>query len=303
MLKELDGKVLSEMGRKYLRYFEGLEEFSREFYQMEYAYQQSLKYRAEGNLEKAVDAIRKCRPEEIIEQYARFSAGKGITKGEKGILISLNLDWVPYIENQLQAVGEKPIRYNFAPTVHPKFGQGILRTNFFFDSEQHLWRNFGQEETDANTYYLGATMPLDENDTIPDFMRMIWSSGIESDSLIQFTIRPLMAGLQTIGPNRELLASELLPGDYRLQLLFSPSAPGKMNENMIDIAVYDQQKHQPILTDRIALTKTGEELHEVLLKNYEIFVSGLGELRVEISPLQGKSHICGAVLKLLKRHD
>ncbi len=109
ILDKLNLKFLTDNGLKHVVYFKRMEQFYGNFYRTENAYQNSLRFLAEGDVENSIESIRRCQPEQIIEQFASGVAAKGITKGESGLIISLNLGWLPYIENQKQALGEKPI--------------------------------------------------------------------------------------------------------------------------------------------------------------------------------------------------
>lgn len=298
LLEAVDEQAFSETGKKYLRYFKGLEAFSRDFYRMEHAYQQSLKYKAEGAIAKAADAVRQCKPEQLLARYAGFSAEKGITKGEKGVLISLNLGWLPFIENQRQALGQSPIRCNFAPTVHPRFGQGLLRTGFFMDTGQNLWRNYGREETGAYAYELSnRKLPPDDADSIPGAYREICRSGIESKTTIRFNLQPVMADIKPFGPTRDRVSAEIRPGRYRLQLLFAPALTGETKEeNIQTLFVYNRRGQPAIITERLGTDQQTGGKHDIILKTYEVPVPRQGEVIIELEPVKGKANICGAVL-------
>lgn len=296
LLEAVSVRALTGYGKKYLQYFKGLEVFSREFYRIEHAYQQSLRHYAEGAVNEAEEAIRQCNPEQIVDQYARFSAGKGITKGEKGILISLNLSWIPYIESQRQALRESPIRCNFAPTIHPKFGQGLLLTNFFIDKEQNLWRNYGFEETGAPAYELSDKLRLGRTGSIPGVFEEIYFSGIESDSTIRFTIRPMMSDVKPVGPTRDLISNRVRPGPYQLQLLFASSLKGNTDENITDILVYTHPGQPAVATDIINVRRNTGGKTGMILKTYDLIVPDKGEVIIELKAMKGKAGICGAVL-------
>jgi hypothetical protein len=88
-------------------------------------------------------------PAAAIGQYARTIAHGGTTHGEKGILISLNLRWLPYFVSLRQALGMEPLRIRFAPTSHEPLAQSPGRNTFAFDPEGHLWQVLGQTEAGA----------------------------------------------------------------------------------------------------------------------------------------------------------
>lgn len=300
LLEAIDKDKLTESGKEYFGYFKGLENFSIDFYKAENAYQRSLKYRAKGLIEEAIEAILLCEPEKLISQYAKFSAEKGITKGEKGVIISMNLSWLPFIESQRQSLGLSPIRYNFGPTIRPRFGQGLLRTNFFVDKEQRLWRNYGNEETGALAYNLKMDSQLKKDDSSSAAYKEICTSGIVSDTALSFSMKPIMADIRPSGPTENLIASNLRPGEYELKVWFAPPGMSEKREaSVIDVSVYNNRNKLPVISERIRRGK-GKNNFKTLVKTYKVSVEDNEEVILELTPVRGKISICGAVLNWLK---
>ncbi len=118
-------------------------------------------FRAEGAHQAAVARIRggdragaralmpQVPPAGVIEQYARLSSIGGITRGELGVLVTMNLKWLPYVESVRQALGLRPVRIDFGPTSHEDAAQGAGTLTFHADAESNLWRVLGRRETGA----------------------------------------------------------------------------------------------------------------------------------------------------------
>ena len=100
----------------------------------------------DGKREKATQFARKLKPEGSIKMYAETIAEFGATKGEKGILLSLNLRWLPDYIDVKQRTGLEPVRINFQPTSHDPLAQGAGNNTFFIDEEKNLWSSLGEKE-------------------------------------------------------------------------------------------------------------------------------------------------------------
>ncbi|HEX4031870.1 MAG TPA: hypothetical protein VHX20_16000 [Terracidiphilus sp.] len=107
--------------------------------------------RSETDLKAGKEALARAdiasvSPQQVIEQYARAIAHGHTSAGEKGILISLNLRWLPYFEAQRQAVGLDPMVVEIAPTHHAPLAQGAGRYTFDFDTAGRPIEVLGTEE-------------------------------------------------------------------------------------------------------------------------------------------------------------
>ena len=88
----------------------------------------------------------------MIEQFAKFSSLGGITRGEQGLVVSMNLRWLPHYVRQRQALGMEPVRYNFGPTSHDPLAQGAGKFTFHFDADHAVWECLGEKETGARVF-------------------------------------------------------------------------------------------------------------------------------------------------------
>ena len=160
-----------------------------------------------GDLAGARAALAKCQPEEVIRQYARFSSLGGITRGEQGMVVALNVHWLVHYVQQRQALGLEPVRYKFAPTSHEPLAQTPGLFTYHFDAGHHLWQTLGTKETGARTFVLPPETKVTLGEGQPEMYAEICRAGIESDKPIQLTLRPIMG------------KGALSKGDYRLRLL------------------------------------------------------------------------------------
>jgi hypothetical protein len=177
------------------KYHRGLEEFIAAFYQTHEQFQNAETLWKKGDLAGARAVMANCRPEPVIEQFAKFSSIGGMTRGEQGLLVSLNTRWLVYYVRLRQALGMEPVRYNFAPTSHDKLAQAAGRFTYYFDADHRVWQTLGSEETGAETF--SAASASDE----------IARHGLQSDKPITLTLQPIVH------------KAPLPAGKYRLRLL------------------------------------------------------------------------------------
>ena len=119
-----------------------------------------------------------CRPEPVIEQFAKFSSLGGITRGEQGLVVSMNTRWLTHIVRHRQALGLEPVRIKFGPTQHDPLAQMPRPVHVPFRRRSEVWQVLGEEETGARVF------------TAPAASEDIARTGIQSDRPFSFTLRP-----------------------------------------------------------------------------------------------------------------
>ena len=187
-------------------YYRGLEQFIAAFCETHDLFQRAQAALASNEVAQARSLMAQCHPEEVIRQFATFSSIGGITRGEQGLVVSLNTRWLVYYVRLRQMLGLEPVRYSFAPTSHDPLAQAPGRFTYLFDADHHVWQTLGTEETGAQTF------------AAPKAKEPIGLYGLQSDKPVSLTVRPIVH------------KASLLPGDYRLRLvLLDPdsTAPGQ----------------------------------------------------------------------------
>ena len=172
-------------------YFEDWEGYAQGVFEAQSALQKSEAALKAGDLALARREIAAAAPESAIEEYAK-TIRHGITsRGEKGILISMNLRWLPYFEAQRQAVELEPLKIEFAPTYHDALAQQPGLYSYDFDPSHRVIEVLGPQElgVEVREFEGGAPCP----------------SGIEVQSPVTLTVGGL-AG------------TSLPAGTYRLRL-------------------------------------------------------------------------------------
>ncbi len=198
ILRTLEPQAQSQAAKTWVAYFENWERFVQSFYTAQGTLQRSLEASAAGDLESARLEILAARPETAIEQYSRTIVLGGPTKGEQGILVSLNLRWLPYFYAQRQTLGLEPLRIRFAPTTTEALAQLPGRFTYAFDTNQRLWLVLGSAETGGDVQAGGDKTPC--------------SGGLQVDRSISLAL-PGMSG-QAIPAGPAQVIVDVPPGDH-----------------------------------------------------------------------------------------
>ena len=201
LLKQMEPLAQTGTERDWVGYFKDWEQYAQGVYEAQSALQKSEAAMQAGNLAQARDAIAEARPESAIESYARAIRHGQTSQSEKGILLTLNLRWLPFFEAQRQAVGLEHLHVEFAPTIHEPLAQGQGHYSYDFDSAKHVLEVLGTAElgADVKQFEAGGACP----------------SGIEVGTPVQLAIGGLGGTRLTQGPWRMKLK---LPEGAQVQL-------------------------------------------------------------------------------------
>jgi len=199
ILQKVNVKNLNKQGLKEFNYQLGMEEFVISFFENHNNIYRAFLLLSEGKTEEAIPFVQKMNPEESIKIYSKIISDFGATRGEEGVLLSLNLRWLPDYIDVRQREGMIPIRINFQPTSHDPLAQGAGRHTFFIDSDKNLWHSKGEKE-------LG--IPAATNGTLP--LKGVGDSWIEITS-------------STDIPLKTMRNFNLSAGKYKLELIYTES--------------------------------------------------------------------------------
>ena len=262
-----------------LDYQRSLEQFIASFHEAHGYFQDAQDLLKKGDATGARTAIAKCQPEKVIEQFARFSSIGGITRGEQGLVVSMNTRWLSHIIGLRQTLGLEPIRIRFAATSHDMLAQARGTYTFYFGPKQDVWECWGQQETGASVITLPRSS-LPTNNAALAAESEVCCSGIEITKPIKLTLRPVMAKAQP-----------LPPGDYRLRLLVvdpDSSAPG---QRVFEVKV------ENLLCDRVDVFNRSGGTKRILELIYPVTLKSADAVEVELTPVKGSAILCGAVVE------
>ena len=195
ILDKIDTTGLSAEAKNIHTYFTKLEQFSRLFIENQILLDSAHARLKRNDLPAARETIDQLNPEKAVQLYTQAITARDFTKGEEGLLLSLDLRWLPDFMSVRQQVGLEPIRINFEPTNHETMAQASGKFTFFVDEQKQWWLSAGEKETQFKAT-AGATPA---------------ASFVEIDSVFSF-------------PLTTIRRKKLLPGKYKLTLMYSQGA-------------------------------------------------------------------------------
>lgn len=196
ILERVNSEDLNSQGIKEHSYMIGMEKFIISLFTNHHFGHNAFKALQTGNLEKALSSVSKLNPEKTIEIYFQTIEEYHATRGEKGILVSLNLRWLPDYVDLKQGTGLEPVRINFQPTSHDPLAQGAGHYTFFVDMEQHFGLSAGKKE---------SGIPCETNGQWP---------------LQKITDSWMMISEEIIVPINTMRGYNLSPNGYEMRLFF-----------------------------------------------------------------------------------
>ncbi len=231
ILQSLEQQAQSDQAKSWVEYFEDWERFVQAFYRAQGALQRSLEASAGGDWQGARREILAAHPESAIEQYSRTIARGGATKGERGILVSLNLRWLPYFAAQRQALGMEPLRIRFAPTSQEALAQLPGHFTYAFDANHLLWMVLGSAETGADVQAGGDNTPCSGGLNV-DHQISVALSGMAGEPI---PAGPLRVTVE-VPPGEQVDASEVRVAAGKLHLtLKTANGPASVCGLSVDI--------------------------------------------------------------------
>jgi hypothetical protein len=295
-LDRLNAAGLTAEQKDRLDYFRGLETFIMDFFRAQDAFQRSQESARQGDFTGARQAISACEPSKVIEQFARFSSKGGITRGEQGLVISLNLRWLAHIVAHRQALGLEPMRYSIAPTSHDPLAQSPGWMTFFLAADRHMWQCLGERELEAPIWTLPPEAKVTLPGGTPRWLSEICRAGVETDRPLSISLGPIF------GPRGK--PTPLRPGRYRATLLLLDpvsTAPGQRVFEVTVASVEGRTKADSTTkTDRIDIFQETGRRNQVLRRQYDIQVERPGRVTVQLTPIHGKAVLSAATLEPLE---
>jgi len=271
LLARIDETSLSPEGRERLAYYRDYERFMQGFYESQSALDRASQFLKAGELERARDALAKCRPEAVIRAYVQAATRERITRGEQALIVSLNLRWLPYAISLRQALGLEPVRIKFLPTQHEPLAQGAGTNTFYADAEHQLWKGLGEKETGCRTFQLPANAGAEEFD----------ETGLRID-------RPVTLRLGAI------TGEKLVPGRYWVTLLLAPSPADNTGSAELELRGSRTEGglvHETINT--LTLGTSGEPASSSY--GYKVQIAE-GQLELSIRPVRGAVFLSGVMV-------
>lgn len=176
LLKKVNQSHLTSFGKKAYNYHQAMEHFAISFFNNHYHGHQATQLLKQGQVAKAREHAGKTNPKQSIQLYADMIQANGPTRGELGIVVSLNLRWLPDFIDLYQRLRMEPVRISYQPTSHDPLSQGTGHYSFLMDADQKLWLAQGEKELNLAGIIskkgtlsapIDAYMLIEDNATVP----------------------------------------------------------------------------------------------------------------------------------------
>ncbi|MBN2326298.1 MAG: hypothetical protein JXR73_04025 [Candidatus Omnitrophica bacterium] len=289
-LESIDASSMKPDARERFFYFKWLEDFCLQFFQCQTALDRCRDYMKKMQINQVYETLPELQPEKAIEAYSQFSRFGGMSAGEKGILVSLNLRWLPYFMGVRQTLREESIRINFQPTHHDPLAQAPGRHTFFIDSEKNWWMGFGQKETGLQTFAIDGSETVTADSPVA---QEIGQTGVLIPRKTRIAMHPFAS-------------QSLSAGQYNVQLFFVEPEFTQTGRRVFTLTMWNGKpagsRPVPLVKDRIDIIQRARRQNHVIQFSYLIDVQDEA-LLVEIDPLSNPAILCGAVLKPLELHE
>lgn len=258
ILKKVNKASLNAQGLKEYNYQVGTEEFIVSFFNNHHRAHQAYLLLKEQKQTEALKFTEALDPEKSIELFGNTLKNYGATKGEEGVLISLNLRWLPDLIDLRQRTGLEAIKINLRPTYHDPLAQIPGTYTFFVEKDKTMWLSKGEKETSLKVFTDG-TLPLKT-------IKNGWAEITKPSTLSLKTIR----------------GSQLFAGTYEIQLIQNQSA----GANKFDLSIIEGTTE----IGKLGASGAGKP-------NTVIFITTGTELKMIIKPLAGTVKLSGWIVK------
>ena len=146
-LEKINQKEIPAYTRNLIQFHLNYDRFTKSFYEDQSAVDQLDSLLNAGNTGKATELLKNVDPVNTIRIFSETIQSRDVTKGDLGLLVSLNTRWLPQVTAAKQSLGITPIAYRFGTTIHDPSAQAPGSHTFFFDQDENLAQVLGARET------------------------------------------------------------------------------------------------------------------------------------------------------------
>ena len=273
MLAKANTALMTESQKNRHGFFVEHEKFVADLFRTQTTFEQAQRRFNSGNISEARELIQRCNPEAVLDAYAKAASKVGITRGEEGLIVTMNTRWIPHYVRFRQQLGLEAVRFNYGPTSHEPLAQSKGIFTFHLSPDKEMWQTFGEEETGAQVF---SSDSLDE----------ICQHGITSSQPISIEFSPILPK----GSRFRLSKKKLPAGNYRLKLYLTEPTAEKSGERIVGIEIPGQA---PVQVD---IFKAAGGKNKPLVLEYPVKLDEPGNPLVKLVPVKGEVLVCGAEL-------
>lgn len=283
LLASIDARSMMPDNRKWFLYYKWLEDFTLQFYQNQSALDRGKEHLRKMRIFQANTILEELSPEKTLKTYAQLCQfGDGITPGEKGLLVSLNLRWYPYFMGYRQSLREEAIRINYQPVDIDSLAQAPGKNTFFIDGEGKWWLGQGREETGLETFKIETPVSA-----ASPWMQEIGQTGILARQKTRLHLLPFAQ-------------SRMPSGSYQVHLFLVEPAYSKIGERVFNVAMWEDSKENfksvPLVKEKIDIVQRAGQPNHVIQLVYPIDLQH-DALVIELDPVRDAAILCGVMLE------
>lgn len=272
ILDDVDTLSLSDQGRDWYRYFYGFEKFVVSFNQDQKYLVDAFDLIEKEEYSAAKNMLSQANPEETIRLYTDFSTQGYITQGEKGLIVSLNLRWLPDFYVFMQKLRMMPVKYNFAPVFHEPLARSAGPYTFFFTKDKEVWRSMGTKET-------GCDVKVVQNVPVSDETAHTY---IESGQPVELELG-IWRPLRRLEPWQD---NALLPGNYEVELMFYDQGINRKANRIFEVQILDNKGVQ-VAEKKVNLYKERGKGNDPVRMRMPFTVERGQKLKIRLVPKKG----------------
>lgn len=275
------GSMTGEQKQR-LDFFKDYEKFVHDIFQVQNRYDQAMEAVDKEDFNEARKLIAQCDPYSIVQEYAKAVHKRGATRGELGLVVTMNLRWLFLYDRLKQHLGMEPVYYNYGLTTHDSLTRSPGTFTFHAEgSGKTLWQTFGEKETRGGEVFEVSDEVNPANAVWADVCR----SGVEKSEPLKIGFEPI----RTATKKNRLPTLKLPAGRYKLTLLMIEPAAEAAGERVMQINVGGK-------TSNVDIFKQAGGKSRVLALEYLVELSKPGNPEVLLTSVKGKVLLCGAVL-------
>jgi hypothetical protein len=235
-----------------------------------------------------------CRPGDVITRYANLISERGATRGEEGLVATMNTRWIPWHLQIRQQAGLEAVRYNYAPTSHERLAQGSGSSTFHVTPDRSWWLTLGEMETGgAEVFTIRKDTRIGMENIAGDLApcEEVFRTGVESDKPVTIRIAPILRD------KHKRAGMQFLPtGQYNLTLMFLERDATAAGQRVMEIEVDGARPQQA----EVDIFQQAGGRNRALAIEFPVDLIEPGNLKVTLTPIAGRALVCGAVLAPLE---
>lgn len=290
LLNKADTASMTAQEKKQLEFFKQYEQFVADLFRVQDQFDRAKKAIAGQNLGAARAQLTHYDPGAVVERYAKLIQERGPTRGEEGLVVTMNTRWIPWHIQLRQQTGLEAVRHNYAATSHERLAQSAGASTFHVTPDNAWWLTLGEKEVRAGKVFaIPENTRIDMSNSGGAFAgyEEVFRTGMESDQTINLKLAPILPPNSKDGEK----PASLPPGRYTLTLMFVEPEATAPEHRVMEIQISGMQQKT-----RVDIFKQAGGKNRALTVEFPIKLAEAGTAEANLTPVKGRALICGFVL-------